>query len=161
MKVQERNPGLLGFLLGSGKLLEGSSCCWDELGAASVGCPGDCCSQPHLLKRSWGERQSHTVPGLISRGGFRGAQTQFRLAPLPLASCQLLQARAESRVIPDPACALPSPLPKQGSAAGSKQSWKLGTEARSRKEPSLLFCAWVGFCTAVGSTNMFPICLLH
>lgn len=124
--------------------------------------PGECCSRTHLFKHSQGEGQVHRARFNLLWGPSEVCSFLISAWFLFLvASCQLLQARAGSRVFPDPACPLASPLPKQGSATGFKQSWKLGAEARSRKEPSLLSSAWVGFCAAVGSTNMFPICSLH
>lgn len=159
---QGRNPGLPGSLLGLGKLSEGSSRprgqalvqhLWVVQVTAVLGpiCLG--------VAGKKGKATQCQIWSLV--GAFRGVQLSSAWPRSPVARCQLLQAGAERGVLPDPACPLPSPLPKQGSATGFKQSWKLGTEARSRKEPSLLFCVWVGFCTAVGSTNMFPICLLH
>lgn len=99
--------------------------------------------------------------GLAHIGALRGAALVQSGSPLlhPAADPCKHELEAEDFfTLPRP---LPSPLPEQGSATGFKQSWKLGTEARSRKEPSLLLCVWAGFCAAAGSTNMFQSCLLH
>lgn len=139
-----------------GSFLEGSSCTGTSPCAAAVGCPGGCCSGPHLSGHSWGGGARADL-----LGAFRGVQVSSAWLLSPPASCQLLQAGAEGRVFPDPP--VRSLHPCQGRAW--PQVWsRAGNLARRRgagKSPACSSVPGLASGTAVGSANMFPICLLH
>lgn len=138
---KSRAPGRAGGGFLQAALATGTRPC-----AASVCCPG-----PQLFQRGHEEGKATLCQVWCHLGSLRGAQVSSAWLPCPAGSCQVLWAENF------PAC--PLPLPEQGWATGLEQSWKLGTEAGSSQEPSLLLCVRAGFCAAVGSANMFPICL--